>query len=238
MISIDYPKDGIIITFFTPTLEEIEEVKRILQDIGNVKCFTLGGTYLQELFPLKVTKDIDLVISIDESLYSAKIENKVITQLTAVDYSYIEGTKNPWKFVSSDEKRTRLDIFIRNVSDFKITASMLKRTVASRLAYEDYLLFKIQTTRDDMKDITDIIYLFQNIPERDFNWNMFFKELKNQLSEYLERENSEVVLRRVIEIGYKLEYIKERESSLIPDSAISQINELYDYFGSFIKNET
>jgi hypothetical protein len=222
----------------TPTHEQIEEARKKLEEISNAKCFTLGGTYLQELFPLKATKDIDLVVSIDESSYTSEMENKIVEQLAALNYKYVQGTRNPWRFVSAGEESTRLDVFIRDVSDFKITNSMIKRSTAGRLAYEDYLLLKIQTTRDDPKDITDIIFLLQNIPKRDFNWKVFFNELKAQLSEYLEKEGGEVVLGRVIEIGYKLEYIKEREPSLIPDSTITQINGIYDYFGSFARIET
>ena len=222
----------------TPTHEQIEEARKKLEEISNAKCFTLGGTYLQELFPLKVTKDIDLVVTIDESSYSSELENKVIEQLAALNYKYVQGTRNPWRFISTDEESTRLDVFIRDVSDFKITNSMLKRSTAGRLSYEDYLLLKIQTTRDDPKDITDIIFLLQNIPKRDFNWKVFFNELKAQLLEYLEKEGGEVVLGRVIEIGYKLESIKEREPSLVPDSVIKQINEIYDDFGSFTRDET
>ncbi len=216
-----------------PTHEQIKEAKKKLEEILNVKCFSLGGTYLQELFPLKTTKDIDLVVAIDESLYSQEIENRVIQQLVALNYRYVQGTKNPWRFASIGEGSARLDVFIRDVSDFKITNSMLKRTTAGRLSYEDYLLLKIQTTRDDPKDITDIIFLLQNIHRGDFNWKVFFNELKTQLLEYGEKESSEVVLGRIIEIGYKLEHINEREPSLIPDSVIKQIDEIYDYFRAF-----
>jgi hypothetical protein len=222
----------------TPTYEQIEEARKKLEEISNVRCFTLGGTYLQELFPLKTTKDIDLVISIDEALYTPEMENKVIEQLAALNYRYIQGTKNPWRFVATGRESTRLDVFIQDVSDFKITNSMIKRSTAGRLAYEDYLLLKIQTTRDAPKDITDIIFLLQNVSKTDFNWKVFFNELKTQLSEYLVKEEGEVVLGRIIEIGYKLENIKEREPPLIPDSAITQINEIYEYFGSFTRNET
>lgn len=211
-----------------PTHEQIKEARKKLEEISNAKCFTHGGTYLQELFPLKTTKDIDLVVSMDESSYSSELENKVIEKLTALNYKYVQGTRNPWRFIATDKESTRLDVFIRDVFDFKITNSMLKRSTAGRLSYEDYLLLKIQTTRDDPKDITDIIFLLQNIPGRDFNWKVFFNELKAQLLEYLEKEGGEVVLGRVIEIGYKLESIKEREPSLVPDSVIKQINEIYN----------
>jgi len=115
---------------------------------------------------------------------------------------------------------------------FRISKSILERVTAERLSYEDFLLLKIQAPRDEPKDITDVIFLLKGIEQDEFNWDVLFDEMLAQLEENLECTKAEVVLRRVVEIGYKLEMIKELEPTLIPDSVMTQTWEIYEYFAS------
>lgn len=219
----------------SPTISGIQAVKKIFLEIPNVTFYTLGGTYLQELFPIKQTKNIDFVSVSTGRRAQSKTADTIIRKLDLIGYSYLDGTKNPWRFEARDPNKSRIDIFIQKVSDFSITNTILNRVRDGRLAYEDFVFLKIQTTRDDPKDVGDIIFLLKNIDNSRFRWNVFFEEVRAQLLAYSQKEDKEVVLRRVIEIGYKLEQIQEEEPFLISPAVMKQMDKIYLYFESLVK---
>ncbi|MHA1168573.1 MAG: hypothetical protein ACTSRU_12170 [Candidatus Hodarchaeales archaeon] len=209
---------------------QFEIIRKKLEEIPGLRCFAIGGTYMQGLFPYATTKDIDMVITVVESTHE-KMVPEIKSKLSSLGYMHRRKSVNPWRFEARNEEKAKLDVFIQEVSDFKITETMLKRVRGGKLAPEDYVFFKIQATREDPKDIDDIAFLLENI-EKKFRWRVFFGELKTQLIEYRKKTSKAIVLSRIVEIGYKLNQVKEASNKpqLVPGKALKQMEEIYHFF--------
>jgi len=105
---------------------------------------------------------------------------------------------------------------------------MLSRAT-NRLAPEDFVLLKLQTTREEDKDVEGIILVLEKKGEK-FRWNVLFEEMKNQLVNYSKKEKIGVVRHRLIEIGYKLEEINKISPRLVSGEIMDRMNKLYDQF--------
>ncbi len=206
--------------------KQVDLIKNKLEEDGDIKCFLIGGTYIQEIIPYSVTKDIDIIVT---GIRSADLEISkiIIKKLVRLGFKYKRGTKNPLRFNSAD---LVVDIFIKKVMDFYFTDSMSIRTHEDRIAPEDFVLLKSQVSEDRPKDIDDISEILCHF--KNFSWRTLLGELELQLDLLFKEEGKEYTLRKIYDIGSKFEKIQQQTPRLIPKRIINKLWQIHNRYQS------